>query len=456
MQKMRAILYILLPFNSFFCFCQSEKAVIKVYLEDANTGKNIIDANVILEGFKKTVIKGKFDKEGKFYYFTKIPNGYNTVMAYHKGYNEKGFQNTNDLPKELRLKLYTPYRVKIPNDTLNSYFEDSFKIAFLINDSLLNFMNNDNFKIIKSYFKKHYPELVLHKDESFNISISNLSFYVTKKNGKPFKRFNDPIIHKIENDNNILMTFGVLLRTQYYEPKTKSLKTFFTEGGAPVFLPKKIGYFHRDDLYKQYIVNDEEPDLYYDSFGIKRRGTITNVPDLFLSYKQKYKNGLLDNYVYTLNEKEEADLYQHYEDRKSKGYLYNFRIDFDNRDTAYFQSPKTIQDIERYPYNAKFLGLPYVFVSNILEFSSLSPTKVLHNNKYKSIYKILYKSSTTLYSDNLQRDYEKLPELIEVIKINNISDVYKLRNINASPYGIMDIIEFHDKKEVNLNYMTAY
>lgn len=443
-------------FHSLFCFCQNEKGVLKVYLEDAYTGKNISDAKVTLEGFKKAEIKGKYDKEGKFYYFTKIPNGYNTVMAYYKAYNEKGFQNTAGLPNELRLKLFTPYRVKIPNDTINSYFEDSFKLAFLINDSLLNFMNNDNFKIIKSYFKKHFPKLVVHKDESFNISISNLSFYVTKKNGKPFKRFNDPIIQKIENDNNILMIFGMLLRTQYYEPKTKSLKTFFTEEGTPVFLPQKIAYFKGDDLYERYIARDEDPYFYYGSSPVKViKDTITNVPDLFVSYKQKYKKGLLNNHVYTLNEKEETDLYQYYKDRSKRGYLYNFRIDLDRQDTAYFLDSKTINDIERYPYIDKLLGLPYLFVSNILEFSSLSPTKVLHNNKYKSIYRILYDSSTALYSDNLQRDYEKFPELIEVININNISDVFKLRNINASPYGIMDMIEFHNKKEVNLNYMTA-
>lgn len=450
---MKTFFITLLLFNSFFCFCQSEKAVIKVYLEDAYTGKNIKDAKVTLEGFKKTEIKGKYDKEGQFYYFTKIPNGYNTVMAYHEKYNEKGFQNTTGLPKELKLKLYTPYRVKIPNDTINSYFEDSFKLAIFMNDTILNVKDGNVTNSINTYFKKHHPKLVAHTEESFTFFIYDFSFYVTKKNGKPFKRFNDPIIHKIENDNNILMTFGVLLRTQYYEPKTKSLKTFFTEGGAPVFLPKKIEYFHRDNLYKQYIVNDEEPDLYYDSFGIKRSGTITNVPDLFLSYKQKYKNGLLDNYVYTLNEKEEADLYQHYEYRNSKGYLYNFRIDFDNRDTAYFQSPKTIQDIERYPYDDKYMGLPYVFVSNVLKFYLMG---FKWDSNHRLAYLFNHESSSAYFTENLKPDNKKLPELLKKVKINEFSEVFKLRNTNASPLGIMDIIEYNNKKEITLNYIQAY
>src|SRR5690606_28456071 len=262
---MKALLYILVLLNTFFALGQKNDAVIKVYLEDAYTGKTITDAKVTLEGFKKSEIIGKYNKEGKFYYFTKIPNGYNTIMAYHKGYNEKGFQNTKGLPKELRLKLYTPYRVKIPNDTINSYFEDSFKLAVLMNDTLLNLRDNDYSKIIKSYFKKHYPKLVVHTEESVSFFVNDFSFYVTKKNGKPFKRFNDPIVNKIENDNNILMTLGVLLRTQYYEPKTKSLKTFFTEEGTPVFLPKKIQYFKGDDLYERYIVWDEDPYFYYGS-----------------------------------------------------------------------------------------------------------------------------------------------------------------------------------------------
>ncbi len=448
---MKTILYIFVLLNSSFALGQKNDVAIKVYLEDAYTGKNITDAKVTLEGFEIPEIVGKYDKKGKFYYFTEIPEGYNTVMTYHKKYNEKGFQNTKGLPKELRLKLYTPYRVKIPNDTINYYFEDSFKIAVLMNDTLLNLRDNNYAKTIKSYFKKHYPKLVVHTDDSFTFFINDYSFYVTKKNGKPFKRFNDPIINKIENDNNILITFGVLLRTQYYEPKTKSLKTFFTEEGTPVFLPKKMGYFKGDDLYERYIVQDEDPYFYFESAnsvkGIK--DTITNVPDLFLSYKQKYKKGLLDNHIYTLNKKEEATLYKYYEDRKNKGYLYNFRIDFDSKDIPYFNYPTTIRDTKEFPYGSH---LPYVFASNILKFSSLG---FEWDSKNRFTYLIIYKSSTALYTENLKSDYDKFPELIEKIKINDFSEVFKLKNTNASPFGIMDIIEFYNKDEINLNYKTA-
>lgn len=447
---MKALLYILVLLNTFFASGQKNNIAIKVYLEDAYTGKNITDAKVTLEGFKKSEIIGKYDKEGKFYYFTKIPNGYNTVMAYHKGYNEKGFQKTTGLQKELRLKLYTPYRVKIPNDTINSYFEDSFKLAVLMNDTLLNLRDNNYLKIIESYFKEHYPELIIHTEESFTFFMNDFSFYVTKKTEKPFKRFNDPIVNKIENDNNILMTFGVLLRTQYYEPKTESLKTFFTEEGIPVFLPKKMGYFKGDDLYERYIVQDEDPYFYFESAnGIKGiKDTITNVPDLFLSYKQKYKKGLLNNHVYTLNEKEETNLYQYYKDRNNKGYLYNFRIDLDSRDTAYFTYPTTIRDTKEFPYGSH---LPYVFASNILKFSFLGME--WDSNHSRFTYSIMYKTD---FGKNPKPDYEKLPELIKEIKINDFSEVFKLRNTNASPFGIMDIIEFYNKDGINLNYITAY
>ena len=72
-------------------FINNGKDTLKVYLTDAETDKNIADAKVTLEGFEIPEIVGKYNKEEKFYYFTEIPKGYNTIMTYHKKYNEKGF-----------------------------------------------------------------------------------------------------------------------------------------------------------------------------------------------------------------------------------------------------------------------------------------------------------------------------------------------------------------------------
>ena len=105
------VLYTYLFLSSFFAIGQKENVITKVYLEDAETSKNICDAKVTLEGFEIPEIVGKYDKKGKYYYFTEIPKGYNTVMAYHEKYNEKGFQNLNGLPKELNFKLYDPLNI---------------------------------------------------------------------------------------------------------------------------------------------------------------------------------------------------------------------------------------------------------------------------------------------------------------------------------------------------------
>ena len=111
---------------SFCVLAQKKEAyAIKIQLEDAETGKNIDDAKVTLEGFEIPALTAKYDKQEKVYYFDEIPNGYNTIMAYHKKYNEKGFQNIQGLPKELKLSLYAPYRIKIPNDSINFYKEDN-------------------------------------------------------------------------------------------------------------------------------------------------------------------------------------------------------------------------------------------------------------------------------------------------------------------------------------------
>ena len=101
----KLILFIVLCCTTTFAFSQSVNPALKVYLEDAYNGKNIKDAKVTLEGFEIPPITGKYNKKGKYYYFNVIPKDYNTVMAYHEKYNEKGFQDLNKLTDEIILKL---------------------------------------------------------------------------------------------------------------------------------------------------------------------------------------------------------------------------------------------------------------------------------------------------------------------------------------------------------------
>lgn len=176
-------LFILVFFLLSLCICAQQKDTpkIKIYLEDAETGKNIDDAKVTLEGFEIPAITGQYDKKGKYYYFYKIPAGYNTVMSYHKKYNEKGYQNLEGLPKKLELRLYDPNYVSYSFDkpklkefrkdyskedsylkTLKNtigkgkeienrnfkylYNEDPFHIAIITKYSYKGFFSNDSIK----------------------------------------------------------------------------------------------------------------------------------------------------------------------------------------------------------------------------------------------------------------------------------------------------------------------
>ena len=103
---MKTSLSFLLLFLFLLGFGQSP--AIKIYVADAETGKNIGNAKVCLEGFEIPAIKAQYNKKEKYYYFTEIPKNYNTVMVYHKKYNEKGFQDITGLPKELKFKLHEP------------------------------------------------------------------------------------------------------------------------------------------------------------------------------------------------------------------------------------------------------------------------------------------------------------------------------------------------------------
>jgi len=184
-----------------------EKAALKIYLEDTNTQKNIADAAVKLEGFEIAPIEGKYDKKGSCYYFTEIPTGYNTIMVYHKKYNEKGFQNNEGLPAELKFRLQDKKKVsysflKVPDSLYDEkkkklvknilfkdhYIEDPFKISISPKDpqdyaDFKEFINkkieelNLEIVLVNPYWEKNkiekYPFDVVQKEGYPNITASN-------------------------------------------------------------------------------------------------------------------------------------------------------------------------------------------------------------------------------------------------------------------------------------------
>ena len=177
---MKATLYLLVFLNSFFAIAQSTTPALKVYLEDAYTGKNIKDAKVTLEGFEIPEIIGKYDKKGKYYYFDVLPAGYNTVMAYHEKYNEKGFKDVNGLPAELRLQLHDPRGVYYSFEKpILSSIEGKYRIKTSYQKKLEKMLDSNELGLSLPNFK------YLYQEDPYHIAI------LTKMNGAEFS--NDTI-----------------------------------------------------------------------------------------------------------------------------------------------------------------------------------------------------------------------------------------------------------------------
>jgi len=224
---MKAILYLLILLNSFFAIAQSTTPALKIYLEDAYNGKNIKDAKVTIEGFEIPPITGKYNKKGKYYYFDTIPKDYNSVMAYHEKYNEKGFQGVNGLPKKIKLKLYKPYRVALNK---NFYKEDNTKLLLSFNDAVFN--NGDTTKSLlekeRDYVTTNFKDIKL-----VEITLGRFTdlILIEKVDNSAFKRFNDTTINKLLSDTNIAAIHGLILKT------LDKYGTYFLKDGTPVFKP---------------------------------------------------------------------------------------------------------------------------------------------------------------------------------------------------------------------------
>lgn len=264
---------------------QKANPVIKIYLEDAETGKNIDDAKVTLEGFEIPAITANYNKENKYYYFIEIPTGYNTVMSYHKKYNEKGFQNVEGLPKELKLRLYDPLNVsynfekivltkenccnqgkkynyqlepkilkKVKNSSIKKskstfryiYVEDPYHIAIISKLDRNHFFNDDKIKeLIKSlsieemYESERSDQYV---DQSYAIDNQTghlvdgfdaitrqhtyKAYIFQKRDSTKFKRFNCPEIKKLR-EINLIVSALTIKTLEYYADQPFNAEKFY-------------------------------------------------------------------------------------------------------------------------------------------------------------------------------------------------------------------------------------
>lgn len=421
------------------CLGQTNSAI-KIYLEDVVTGKNIADAKVTLEGFEIKPITGKYDPNEQYYFFDSIPKGYTTVMAYHKNYNEKGYQNTEKLPGELKLKMSNPYRIKTIGDTLNFYKEDKNKIAIVLNGVF-----KDD-KAVDDYLKTNYPELILIQIMEANMT----AFYcLTKKDKKDFKRFNDPIIKRLSEDKSINSVNGLLLKTKINIPKYRIYKEYFYENGKPNYIERYIKYVNYDTLDKPRNiysrikhsiavknVTPEEPEEYVPQIVTKT----PKVNDLHLSYKEKFKKGLLHKDVYMLHQNELDSLYKIAEKRYKETQFYEY------------ESTSNVRTDNRYANSGPFMPtyefhyIPYAAVSNTIILTGKPKEKPKQDDKV--LFSFTYKFVT---EEEERKDFYSKYNLLQINReqyYNNKATYYKPKNLIASPFGISDVLEMTE----NANY----
>ncbi|UFH35060.1 hypothetical protein [Flavobacterium acetivorans] len=242
------------------CICAQQKNTheIKIYLEDAETGKNIDDAKVTLEGFEIPAITGQYDKKGKYYYFDKIPPGYNTIMSYHKKYNEKGFQNLEGLPRELKLRLYDPNYVsysfekpKLKNFGKDYSKEDSYLRTFQNRIAKGKEIENINFKYLYNEDPFHIAIITKYSYKDFFSSdsiknlLNELSLEYTKYKSGTEKRY---------TLNMYQFSGGRFFKNQYTEIEIQQY------GSQPPygFNCYNVFFFHKKDTTKFDRFNSKE------------------------------------------------------------------------------------------------------------------------------------------------------------------------------------------------------
>lgn len=185
-------LIIFFLFINTIIFGQVENKFIKIFVQDAITGKNIKDAKVTLEGFEIPEIVGKYDKKGKFYYFNDIPKGYNTVMAYHKKYNEKGFQDIGGLTKSITIKLEDK---RFLNYSFEKPLLESIRKEYSIKNKYIESLE----KLLAKREKvsnKHYK--YIYNEDSYHIAI------ISKLNEKDF--FSNDTVKKLFQSLSLVQT----------------------------------------------------------------------------------------------------------------------------------------------------------------------------------------------------------------------------------------------------------
>lgn len=152
MKKLSILYFTILSFCSFAQ--KTEEHVIKIYLEDAETGKNIDDAKVTLEGFEIPALTAKYDKQEKVYYFENANySQYVQIYIDHKKEEPQVFMKTKEFPSQLNFKLYKKGTIV----NIDTYYNKS---PVMDNTREGNFVKEDS---TISYIRKEISTLDHHK-----------------------------------------------------------------------------------------------------------------------------------------------------------------------------------------------------------------------------------------------------------------------------------------------------
>jgi hypothetical protein len=248
--KHLSILYFTLL--SLCVFAQKKEAcAIKIYLEDAETGKNIDDAKVTLEGFEIPAINAKYDKKERVYYLkNKDYSKYRLIYIDHKNKEPQVFKKVKLFPAELTFKLFekrtiidtwTNYRKIWVNDTIHK------EGNYVKEDSIIDVIYKTSWTL------DHHKTLILLKNSS-NLTYSEIKAkidslvepygleYIDDLVPKMYfmKFFSLPCCSRPVGESSIICSVD----------ENKSLKTFFKEN------PDRINFIKDNAFRDEYSTTD--------------------------------------------------------------------------------------------------------------------------------------------------------------------------------------------------------
>ena len=235
--------FIFLFFYSMLCFSQEPNSI-AIYLKDVCQQKNVNDAKVTLEGYKKKTIIAKYNRTKKYYYFENIPIEYNTIFITHNDFETEGFKMNDGFPKKINIQLNCKGNIRKTRteELVSSEMRSGVNYAVYKTDTIFtgDVVVRDNYKVkisIKKSYNLSYNE-VKRKIDSIVIpygleSIDNLvpdMFFV---------HFNGLIINKNSEQSFTAKTLD----------KTKSISDLLLDEESILGSFNRYGDFVKDSPY---------------------------------------------------------------------------------------------------------------------------------------------------------------------------------------------------------------